>query len=121
MTEQTRIEKVREAVQNLTDSEFEQHRTWCAIEEKDRRTKAQGERGVYILMREMGGGTVPDVWEPAKPPHLVWLPNDVASHEGVRYVNVLPIEEGLNVGVPGVSEWWQPAPEEVTTDDDGTA
>lgn len=129
---QSRGDQVRDLIQSLTDSEFAQLRSWCATDEEQRRAADRGTRLVYPALRQSGFmGTPPEVWEPApKPPAMtdlpdpetwVWLPDDHATHDGVRYVNVLPLSEGLNCDMPGATQWWQPAPEEVTTDEDGTA
>lgn len=114
-TEMSRVEKAREAAQKLTDNEFADHRRWCAIDEQQRRERELGARAaetdLFRKMRDQGMiPAPPEVWEPASPPMIIWLPGDECKHEDQRWVHV-----GVHhtTQEPGAGDHWQQVPEEM--------
>lgn len=114
----SRVDTARAAVQALTNSEFIDHRRWVTLDEQRRRERELGakdaETDVFRRMRDQG--MIPDppqVWEPADPPMIAWLPGDTCEHEGHRWVHVGAHHTAEE---PGAGKVWQQVPEDAGAD-----
>lgn len=110
ISELSRVDRAKLAVQQLTNTEFKSFRTWVALDEANRRERedaaAAGQVALYRQMREAGILPTPDpedAW--AAPDGLVrvWLPGDRTTHGGRRWQSV---HDGLNDEEPGTGDKW---------------
>lgn len=111
MSELSRVEYARQAVQRLSDEEFAEHRSWCALDEEKRRERNQGaarqELATVQALRQASIASIPDEsteWSVPDGIRVAWIPGDVCTHEGRVWRQVGQWPTGQE---PGQSEMWE--------------